>query len=107
MNRLPLALVVACLVGCGEAPPPDVIDREAFVATWVDLRTAAAQAGATAPPASERERILREHGVSEDELLGFVDTFGNEPRFMVEVWADVEARLRPPPATDSAAPPAG
>ena len=103
---LALALAVsAAPAACGrEAEPAGVIDREAFIATWVDLRNAARRTGDPLPEA-ERTRVLQEHGVTEDQLLGFADAHGDDPRYMAEVWTEVEARLRPPAdsvSTDSA-----
>jgi hypothetical protein len=96
------ALLVACGVG---TDPAGVIDRETFIATWVDLRTAAQTAGEPLP-AADRDRVLGEHGITEDQLLGFAEAHGGDPRYMAEVWTEIEGRLRPAPAADSAASPA-
>ena len=101
------ALVLALAIGpaaaaCGgEAEPVGVLDREAFITTWVDLRTAALRTGDPLPEA-ERTRVLQERGVTEDQLLGFAEAHGNDPRYMAEVWTEVETRMRPPADSASA-----
>lgn len=95
------------LTGCrGTSTAAPTIDREAFIATWIDLRAAAVAAGGTIPPA-ERDRVLREHGVDEEALVTFVDVHGADPAYMVEVWTEVEERMRAataPPASDTVPP---
>ena len=99
------AIAAVLLLGCrGDTDPLRVIEREAFIATWVDLRNTAAQWRGGALPESERTRLLREHGVTEDQLLAFVDAYGEDPRYMLEVWAEVEQRMLPKLDNDSAAP---
>ena len=106
MRSWALASVAAlCLLGCHEdTDPSGVIEREVFIATWVDLRTTAAKYVGGALPASERTHLLRERGVSEDQLLAFVDVHGEDPRYMLEVWTEVERRMLPMLDNDSAAP---
>lgn len=92
------------LPACGngaEPAPAETIDRETFVATYVDLRAAAlaAPGGGLAP--ADRERILAQHGVSEQDLLEFADARGGDVAYMRDLWLEVEARLTPP-APDSA-----
>jgi hypothetical protein len=75
-----------------------VIDREVFIETWVDLRLAALRAPGRRISASERERVLREHEVTEEELLAFAEVHGSDIELMKEVWDAVERRfeeLRP------------
>ena len=97
---LALAIGAAAATCGGEAEPVGVLDREAFIATWVDLRTAALRTGDPLPEA-ERTRVLRERGVTEDQLLGFAEAHGNDPRYMAEVWTEVETRMRPPADSSS------
>jgi type IV pilus biogenesis protein CpaD/CtpE len=101
-TRLLAAALAALLLGCGDSAAPEgVIDREVFIATWVDLREIARTTGDPIPEA-ERTRVLGENGVTEDQLLGFVAAYGDDPRYMAEVWTEIEARQRPP-APDSTA----
>jgi hypothetical protein len=101
--RLLAAAVAALVLGCGDdAAPEGVIDRETFIATWVDLRGAGIRTGDPLP-ASERTRVLGDHGVTEEQLLAFADAHGADPSYMADVWTEVEVRMRPAPAADSAA----
>lgn len=75
--------------GSGEAP----IDRETFIATYLDLRLAALQSPDREITAEARARVLTEHGVSEDELLGFVEAHGHDVPYMEAVWSEIESRL--------------
>jgi hypothetical protein len=97
------ALATAPAACGGESDPAGVIDRETFIATWVDLRTAALRTGDPLPE-GERTRVLQERGVTEDELLGFAEAHGDDPRFMAEVWTEIENRMRPAPADSVAQP---
>lgn len=107
LRRSSLALATALILGsaalasCGDEPTA-AIDRDTFVTVWVDLRTAAmaAPGGVVAP--ADRERILESHGVSEDDLLEFAEVHGGDVPFMVEVWAEVDARMSGSEATGGA-----
>ena len=102
---LPRVLVVILLVGCeGETEPTGVIERETFIATWIDLRNAAISAGGILSE-SARDRVLEQHDLTEEQLLGFADAYGGDPRYMAEVWTEVENRMRPAPPPYSAAQP--
>ncbi len=77
-------------------PQPEVVDTiaaETFVDTYVDLRMATLLAGVDQIPLAERDRILAEHGVGEQDLLDFVDLRGGDPDYMHAVWDSVEARI--------------
>jgi hypothetical protein len=100
-------LLAAVLLACRACELPrespaggDAMSREAFVSTYVDLRISALSTPDAAIEPSERSRILEEHGVTEDELLEFVDAHGADVDFMASVWTEVEdsleaRRLRP------------
>lgn len=84
--------------GCGqggEAPEtaaPGTVERELFVAAYVDLREAALLHGGELPD-SLRAAVLARHGVTGDDLLRFAEVHGDEVRYMDEVWSEIEARL--------------
>lgn len=99
LPRLALALAAALLVGagaCGDDPASydGPIDRETFVATYVDLRLSALGTPSGVITDAERSRVLEEHGVTEDDLLGFADAWGADPAAMRSIWEDVQRRLR-------------
>lgn len=85
----------ACLDG-GASPEADagkVIEREAFIATYVDLRLETLDNPAYRVDDDERDEILERHDVTEDDLFQFVDVHGTDVEYMRDLWADVEARI--------------
>jgi hypothetical protein len=73
------------------------IDRQVFVDTYVDLRTAAlANPGGQIRP-EQRDSVLALHGVTEEQLLRFAEVHGPDVEYMSAVWGEVENRLMPPP----------
>ncbi len=96
-----LAALSLLPAGCGRTPEQPSLDRDTFVATYVDLRKVALERGGGALEEAARDSILRAHGVTQDELLGFTDVHGDDPEYMKQVWDAVELRL------DSLAPPEG
>ncbi|MHC4925459.1 MAG: hypothetical protein ACYTG4_15490 [Planctomycetota bacterium] len=90
---LSVALSIAC-AGGGAAPPDStLIDNESFVATYVALRVAALTGDDRSIDEEGREAVLREQGVSEEDLLAFVEFHGDDVDFMREIWDEVERRL--------------
>jgi hypothetical protein len=84
-----VALLLLCAACRGDS---GAIDRQVFIDTYVDLRTAAlANPGAQIRPA-QRDSVLTKHGVTEEDLLQFAEVHGRD------VWGAVEARLLPPEA---------
>jgi hypothetical protein len=93
-------VLIAVCMSCsgGNSASEETIDRETFVATYVDLRrTALSSPGQTLTDA-DRERVLRQNAVSEDELIAFADAWGGDTSYMTGVWEDVGARLANPNA---------
>ena len=91
-----LAGAALVLSGCGRDPAvseADVIDRETFVATYVDLRTATLATPGDSLPAERKEEILGGHGVTEADLLAFAEAHGGDIDYMASLWAEVEKRL--------------
>ncbi len=97
IRRTTLCVVFGFLSGCGsgpaEAPAATSIDRETFIATYVDLRAAAVRAGDKTVTAVQRAAILQQHGVTEDDLLAFATANGEKVAYMRGVWDEVEHRL--------------
>ena len=86
-----LALALAC--ASEEQPSGDGLTREAFVETYVALRAAGLQTASRVVSPEDRDRILAEKGVAQEELLEFAETHGGDAAFMKEVWDEVESRL--------------
>ena len=90
-----VAAVLLAAAGCEEEQPPaGTISREVFVETYVALRVAQLQGAIGDPlPAEDRERVLAENGVTEEELLTFAEVRGADVTFMERLWEDVERRF--------------
>lgn len=87
---------------CGGDEAASPVDRDTFVAVWVDLRLAALASPGEAPDPVTRERIVERHGTTEQELLAFVEAHGRDIAYMERVWQDVEARMNElSPAADT------
>jgi hypothetical protein len=73
----------------------DAMERDRFIATYVELRTTALRnPGGRITPA-QKEEILARNGVTEDELLEFAEVHGRDVDYMARVWGEVEGRLHP------------
>jgi hypothetical protein len=100
-NLLPRALLVALAVASScseELPPPKpdrpTIDERTFTATLSDLVVARIQLlPDTAAYTRRAEEILREQGVSEDDLRTFVEVHGQNDDLLTGSYARVSARL--------------
>jgi len=102
--RRPLPLLFAfsvalLLAACGGGTPggssggEETISREAFIDVYVDLRVAALRTPGGEITPEERRRVLREHGVGEEDLVRFVEVHGRESAFMRELWLEARERL--------------
>lgn len=69
------------------------IDRETFIATYVDLRAVTIRGDSFAISDAQRAEVLARTGVTEAELLAFAELHGEDVPFMRSVWDEVEARL--------------
>lgn len=91
-----LALALSAFACGGEGTTSagaSVQDREAFIATYVDLRTAVIRGESHVLSDADRATILAEHGMTEEDLTRFAEVHGEDLNFMRGVWDDVEERL--------------
>jgi hypothetical protein len=108
-SLIPLVLMVASLAmsaaSCGKVgSDPEIsetISRELFIQTYIELRRAAFRSPRARISIEARDRILADFGVTEDDLLEFVDFWGTDTEIMLRVWEEVdsimtEERLRGP-----------
>ena len=90
---LAVAVALAPLAGCvgaGSESPPS---RESFVDVYVALRTAELRSPGAVIADGDRDRILAEHEVTEDDLLAFAEAHGRDAVFMEELWTEVQSRM--------------
>lgn len=108
-GRLTAALfLLASVVGCGDSEPvyEAPVDRETFIATYVDLRLSALGTPDGVISEAERTRVLGEHGVTGDDLEGFAQAWGSDPAAMKAIWEEVQRRLRVAAGEDTTSSPA-
>lgn len=98
-----LCLLLAC-GGEQAREPAGTISRDVFVATYVELRMTALRSpdGRVSPEA--KAEILEAKGVTEADLLDYVNVHGARLQFMVEVWAEIDDTLRALRTDDDPAP---
>lgn len=89
-----LAAVLALLGTACAGGPTAPVDTDTFVEAVVALRMEAALA--ESPDHFERRRteVLRELGVSQDELRAYVEAWTADPAHMSRVWSSVRQILR-------------
>lgn len=97
-----LALLAAASCSGDPASYDAPVDRETFVATYVDLRLSALGTPTGVITDAERTRVLEKHEVTEDDLLAFADAWGADPEAMRGVWEEVQRRLRAAAGEDTA-----
>jgi hypothetical protein len=87
-------LIAACGgEGASATDAGGAIERELFVQTYVELRIESFDNSPQIISDGEREQVLTERGVSDEELRHFLDVHGSDVVFMRDVWADIEAQI--------------
>ncbi len=71
----------------------DIIDREVFIAAYVDLRAAALSTDDGELTDEARVEVLSRHGASEVDVLNFAEYHAPDLPFMREVWDQIEVLL--------------
>ena len=91
-----LLLALPFTWACSFGPTGSSIEiqaRERFINVYVDMRILSLRMRTLEISDTVKDSILRTHGVTEDELLNFVETHGTDVGFMREVWNDIETRI--------------
>ena len=89
--------LAASLSACrGDAAGLDrdaIIDREVFIAVYVDLRAAALSTDDREITDEARTEVLSRHGVGEADVLDFAEYHAQDLPFMRQVWDEIEVLL--------------
>lgn len=97
LARALVLVALGAVAACEPRPAAErtaSIPRATFIATYVDLRTAATQTDDGLLTDAARRRVLAKHGVTEAEMLAFVEVHGRDVEYMQDVWAEVEGLVR-------------
>ena len=99
-------LVLSTLLASGacrqESAPADPITREDYIDLYVEILRVADESPDSVTASERALGILTQRGVSEDDLLAFARNHMDDPEYLVEVWSEIEERLRNPEPADSA-----
>jgi hypothetical protein len=87
-----LVLGAFAAAGC-EPAAPEGIDRDTFIAAYVDLRRAAVDGQLDS---LVRDSILRAHDVTETELRGYIDERRDDPAAISDTWREIMDSIAPP-----------
>ncbi|MCH7533862.1 MAG: hypothetical protein IIB36_19165 [Gemmatimonadetes bacterium] len=71
----------------------DIIDREVFIAAYVDLRAAALSTDDREITDEARAEVLSRHNTSEADVLNFAEYHARDLPFMRDVWDEIEVLL--------------
>jgi hypothetical protein len=86
-----LFLPAGCASGGPEEGAEPVISRAEFIEAYVDLRIEALRMPGEEMTLEARDRVLEELGLTEDELIHFVEVNGRDVQFMRRVWEEVDS----------------
>ena len=96
-SRVIVSLVTLTLswsCGGGATDVPEMVEgREAFVGAYLDLRMSAVNSGSSVIEDGVRDSILALHGVTEQDLLDFIETHGEDVEFMRDLWTELEGLI--------------
>jgi hypothetical protein len=77
------------------------MDRDSFVRVMVELRQAERTLKDSIAFDERRRAILRESGVTDSMLIGFVRAYQSDAEYMTSVWDTIDARLNPTLSPDT------
>ena len=83
--------------GCGgsesDLTSASLMEPEDFIETYVALRTAHLASEDGEVTQEVRSRVLDRQGILEEDLIAFVETYGENLTLMREIWDEIELRL--------------
>jgi hypothetical protein len=82
-------------MGCGDSgtDADSPVDQETFIASYVDLRMTALGTETGELDDALRAEVLERNGVSEEELVAFVELHGEDVSLMQDIWDEIESRM--------------
>ncbi|MCJ7629304.1 MAG: hypothetical protein MUO50_13070 [Longimicrobiales bacterium] len=97
--RIPVFILIAAVLlsaaacdGTSSDPrPKEAISRETFVQAYYQLRSEGLRSPDSEITLVARDRILNDLGVTEEDLLNFVDVWGNDGEVMQGIWQEVDS----------------
>ncbi len=90
------------LAACGrESAPADPISREEYIDLYVEILRVADESPDSVTASERALAILTQRGVSQEDLLAFARNHSDDPEYLVELWSEIEERLRNPEPADS------
>ena len=88
-----LVSLPACWGNAAGLDEDDIIDREVFIAAYVDLRAAALSTDDGEITDEARAEVLSRHRASEADVLNFAEYHARDLPFMRGVWDEIEVLL--------------
>ncbi len=98
---LALGTLLASAACRNESKPADTLSREDYIDLYVEILRVADESPDSLTASERALAILTQRGVSEDDLLAFARNHMNDPEYLVELWSEIEERLRNPVPIDS------
>ena len=93
-----MSAVFLSAVACGgsDSNPRagETISRDAFVAAYRQLRVEGIRSPDTEISLLDRDRILADLALTEEDLLTFVDVWGTNGEVMKGIWEEVDSLMR-------------
>lgn len=94
-----LLAFAACQSG---SAPADPISRDEYIDIYVEILQVADEAPDSVTASERALAILARRGVSEEDLLAFAHNHMRDPQYLVDIWSEIEERLRNPESADTA-----
>ena len=85
-----------------DSAPADAISREEYIDIYVEILRVADESPDSVTASERALAILARRGVSEEDLLAFARNHMADPQYLVDVWSEIEERLRNPEPADTA-----
>jgi len=93
LGTLTLA-ATGCRGGDAQEEGGETISRARFIETYVELRLAGLRSGDPDLTLDGQREVLDRMGVTEDEMIAFVEHWGTDGDLMVGIWEEVDSLLR-------------